>query len=134
MPFLNYDWSSLYNETPDDAAVDRLNVAVIQAIDSGHSGPIKKHKYRPWFSGKLKAYIKKKNYFYRCYKKFKTDCFYYKFSFYWKLVKTTIETDRFHWLKSINKHLKSHPKHFWKYVSQFRKNSTDLIHLDVIIF
>jgi hypothetical protein len=28
----NYDWSSLYNETSVDAAVDRLNVAVTQAI------------------------------------------------------------------------------------------------------
>jgi hypothetical protein len=27
-----YDWSSLYNETSPDAAVDKLNVAVIQTI------------------------------------------------------------------------------------------------------
>jgi hypothetical protein len=29
----NYDWSSLHNEISVDAAVDRLNVAVTQAID-----------------------------------------------------------------------------------------------------
>jgi hypothetical protein len=48
----SYDWSSPYNETPDDAAVDRLNVAVIQDV-AVHSGHIKKHKYPPRFSGKL---------------------------------------------------------------------------------
>jgi hypothetical protein len=42
----NYDWSSLYNETSVDAAIDRLNVAVTQAIDLAvPSGHIKKHKY-----------------------------------------------------------------------------------------
>jgi hypothetical protein len=30
---LNFDWSSLYNETSVDAAVDWLNVAVTQAVD-----------------------------------------------------------------------------------------------------
>jgi hypothetical protein len=54
-------WSSLQNETSVDAAVDRLNVAVTQAIDLAiPSGYIKKHKYPAWFSGKLKARIKKK--------------------------------------------------------------------------
>jgi hypothetical protein len=39
----NYDWSSLYNETSVDATVDRLNVAVSQAIDLAvPSGIIKK--------------------------------------------------------------------------------------------
>jgi hypothetical protein len=31
--FSNYDWSSLYNKTSVDAAVDRLNVAITQAVD-----------------------------------------------------------------------------------------------------
>jgi hypothetical protein len=45
-----YNWSSLYNETSVDAAVDRLNLAVIQAIDLAvPSGHIKKHKYPAWF-------------------------------------------------------------------------------------
>jgi hypothetical protein len=59
-----YDWSSLYNETPVDAAVDRLNIAVTQVIDfTVPSVHIKMHKYPAWFPEKLKAYIKKKNYF-----------------------------------------------------------------------
>jgi hypothetical protein len=51
--------------------------------------------------------------------------------FFCKLVKMTIETDRFHWLKSSDKNLKSHPKQFWKYVSQFRKKNADLLHLEI---
>jgi hypothetical protein len=46
-------------------------------------------------------------------------------------VKATVKTGRFPWLKSVDKNLKSHPKQFWKYVSQFKKKSTDLIRLDV---
>jgi hypothetical protein len=60
--FSTYDWSSLYDEISADAAVDRLSVVVTQATDlATPSGHIKKHKYPAWFSGKLKAYIKKKN-------------------------------------------------------------------------
>jgi hypothetical protein len=71
----NCEWSSLYNETSVDAAVDRLNFSVTQAIDLAvPSGHIKKHKYPDWFSGKLENDIKKKNYFYRRYKKYKTGC------------------------------------------------------------
>jgi hypothetical protein len=56
-----YDRTSLCNEISDDAAVDRLNVAVTQTIDLAvPSGYIKKHKYPAWFSGKLKVYIKRK--------------------------------------------------------------------------
>jgi hypothetical protein len=66
-----YVWSSLYNETSVDAPVDRLNVAVTEAIDlAAPSGYIKKHKYPVWFSGKLNAYIK--NIFYKRYKTFRT--------------------------------------------------------------
>jgi hypothetical protein len=53
------DWPSPYNKTSVDAAIERLNVIVTQAIDLAvHSGNSKKHKY-PWFSGKLKFYFKK---------------------------------------------------------------------------
>jgi hypothetical protein len=122
----------LYSETSVDAAIDRLNFAVTQAIDLAvPSGHIKKHKYPDRFSGKLKTYIKKKNYFHRRYKKYKTDCFYDKFSYYRKLVKAIAKTDRFRWLQSVDENLKSHPRQFWKYVSQFRKKSADLIHLDM---
>jgi hypothetical protein len=104
----NYDWSSLYNKTSADAAVGRLNVAVTQAIDlTVPSGHIKKHTYPTRFFGKLKAYIIKKNDFHRRYKKHKADCFYDKCSYYQKLVKATVKTDRFRWLKSVDENLKS---------------------------
>jgi hypothetical protein len=65
-----YDWSALYNETSVDAAVDRLNAVVAQAINLAvPCGCVTKHKYPIWFSGRLRSYIKKKNYFYRRYKK-----------------------------------------------------------------
>jgi hypothetical protein len=62
------------NERSADAAVDRLNVAVSQTIYlAAPSGHIQTHKCPAWFSGNLKAYIKKKNiYSCRRYKKFKT--------------------------------------------------------------
>jgi hypothetical protein len=44
------------------------------------------------------------------------------FSYYRKLVKTTIKTDRLRWLKSVDDNLKAKPKDFWKYVSKFKKN------------
>jgi hypothetical protein len=50
------------NESSADAAVDRFNVTVNQAIDlAAPSGHIEKHKCHAWFSGNLKAFIKKKN-------------------------------------------------------------------------
>jgi hypothetical protein len=53
-----YDWSSLYNETSADAAVDRLNFAVTKTIDLAvPSGYIEKHAYLTWFYGKLKVNI-----------------------------------------------------------------------------
>jgi hypothetical protein len=49
-----YDWSSLYNEISVNAATDRLNAAVTQAINLAvPSGYIKMYKYSAWFSGKL---------------------------------------------------------------------------------
>jgi hypothetical protein len=93
-PLSTYDGSSLYNETSAGAAVAK---ATDLAVPSGY---IKKHKYLAWFSGKLKVNIKKKNYFYRRYKKYKADCFYDKFSFHSKWDKTTIKTGRYRWHKS----------------------------------
>jgi hypothetical protein len=54
-----------------------------------------------------------------------------KFSYYRKLVKATVKADRFHWLQTVDENLKSHPKQFWKNVSQIRKKSADLTHLDM---
>jgi hypothetical protein len=53
------------------------------------------------------------------------------FSFCRKLVKATIETDRFRWLKSADKNLKSQPKQFWKYVATFREINSNSIQLKV---
>jgi hypothetical protein len=51
-------------ETSVDAAVDRLNISVVQAINLAvPSGCVTKHKYSIWFSGRLRAYIKKKYFF-----------------------------------------------------------------------
>ncbi|PNF19791.1 hypothetical protein B7P43_G14658 [Cryptotermes secundus] len=126
-----YDWSALYNETSVDAAVDQLNIAVMQAINLAvPSGWVKKRKYPIWFSGRLIAYVKRKNYFYRRYKKHKTDRLYDRFSFYRKLVKRTIKSDKHLWLLSVDQNLKSNPQQFWKYVSQHRKKYNDLTYLD----
>jgi hypothetical protein len=46
-------------------------------------------------------------------------------------VKATIRSDRLEWLKFIDENLKSHLKHFWKYVSKFMKKDADSIHLEV---
>jgi hypothetical protein len=62
---LSNDWYSLYNKTSADATINRLNFALTQTIDLAvHSGNIKKTNYPIWFSGKLKFYVKKKDYFY----------------------------------------------------------------------
>jgi hypothetical protein len=50
----NYDLDPLYKETSVDAAVDRLNAAVTEAMDLAVPfGLIKRKKYPSWFSGKL---------------------------------------------------------------------------------
>jgi hypothetical protein len=54
---------------------------------------MRKNKYLSCFSGKLKFYIKKKDYFCRYLKKSNAEYFYNKFSSYRKLVKATIKTD-----------------------------------------
>jgi hypothetical protein len=43
------------------------------------------------------------------------------FSYYHKLVKTTITKGRLLWLKSVDDSLKTKPTDFWKYVSKFKK-------------
>jgi hypothetical protein len=64
-----YVWSSVYNETPVDAAVDRLIVAVTHAIAASvPTGCTKECIFPVWFSNELKFYIRKENYFYRRFK------------------------------------------------------------------
>jgi hypothetical protein len=78
---------------------------------------------------RLKYYTAKNYYFHHRFKKKPTDCLYDRFSFYRKLVKSTIKSDRLSWLKSQD-NLKSLPQHFWKYVSNFRKHRSGPIQLN----
>jgi hypothetical protein len=75
--------------------------------------------------------LKEKNYFYRRYRKKQTDCLFHYFSFYRKLVKATIKTDKLRWLKSIDENLKSQLKQFWKYVTSFRKRNSTYIQPEI---
>jgi hypothetical protein len=77
------------------------------------------------------AFGKKKDCYYRRFKKKNSDYFYSKFSFYRKLVKATIKSDRFRQLKSIDGNLKSQSKQFWKYVGSYRKRNSNSIQLEV---
>jgi hypothetical protein len=54
----------LHNESSVYAAVDRLNATVTEARDLEIPfWLMRKNKYPSWFSGKLKFYIRKNNYF-----------------------------------------------------------------------
>jgi hypothetical protein len=122
----------MYSITSVDDAVTSLNTVVLNAIDQAiPHGLIRKSKFPHWFSSALRYNIRKKDYYYRRFKKKNSDYFYNKFSFYHKLVKATIKSDRLRWLKSIDDHLKSQPKQFWKYVASFRKRNSIPIQLEV---
>jgi hypothetical protein len=102
-----YDWSFMYSITSVEDAVTSLNTAVLNAIDQAiPHGFIRKSKFPHWSSSALRHNIRKKDYYYRRFKK-NSDYFYNKFSFYRKLVKATIKSDRLRWLKSIDDNLKS---------------------------
>ncbi|PNF20040.1 hypothetical protein B7P43_G05817 [Cryptotermes secundus] len=128
-----YDWSCVYGTTSVDSAVAGLNAAVQDAMEHAIPRGIinTRMKFPHWYSSSLKYYIRKKNYFYRRFKKKKSDCLYQKFSYYRKLVKSTIKSDRLRWLKSVDENLKSQPKQFWKYVASFRKRNSNSIQLEV---
>jgi hypothetical protein len=113
-----YDWSFMYSITSVDDAVTSLNAVVLNAMDQAiPRGSIRKSKFPHWFSSALQYYIWKKDYYYRRFKKKNSDYFYSKFSFYRKLVKATIKSDRLRWLRSTDDNLKSQSKQFWKYVT-----------------
>jgi hypothetical protein len=127
-----YDWSSVYETSDVDIAVASLNAAVNDAMERAiPRGYSCMSKFPHWFSHILRYYIAKKNYFHRRFKKKPNYYFYDSFSFYRKLVKNTIKSDRLRWLKSIDNNLKSRPQHFWKYVSNFRKHRSGSIQLNV---
>jgi hypothetical protein len=106
------DWSSAYETSSVDVAVASLNAAVRgameQAIPPAYSC---KSKFPHWFSYTLRYFIAKKNYFHRRFKNKTSDYFYYRFAYYLKLVKNTIKSDRFRWLKSIDNNLKPQQIH-----------------------
>jgi hypothetical protein len=102
----NFVWASLCKESSVDAAVNKLNAAVTEAMNSAVPfGLMRRNKYPSCYSRKLKFYTRKKKYFYRRFKKFKAEYFYNKISFYRKLVNTTIMSDRLERLEFIDENL-----------------------------
>jgi hypothetical protein len=70
-----------------------------------------------------------KNQYFRRYKKSTSDHHYNAYSYYRKLVKTTVKTNRLCCLNSMDDDLKTQPKNFWNYVSKFKKNDYEEYHL-----
>jgi hypothetical protein len=127
----NYDWSCVYSNNTVEAAVDRFTNVILQAMDlTIPQGLSRNSKFPHWFSRTLIYYIRKKDYFYRRYRKSKNE-YHNKFSHFRKLVKTTIKANRLNWYKSIDDDLKTQPSKFWKYVPSFRKHSSHAFHLDI---
>jgi hypothetical protein len=104
---------------PTDTVREAINLAIPHIRYKNYTFP-------RWFYNSLKCYIKKKNQYFSRYKKSKSDNNYSAFSSYCKLVKTTIKTDKLHWLKSSDDNLKTKHTNFWKYVSKF-KNSEHVV-------
>jgi hypothetical protein len=104
-----YDWSCVLNENSVDSAVHNLTARVSEAINEAIPSLITNSSTFPrWFSSSLK-HIKKKNRFF----------------------KTTTKADRLAWLTYIDENLKTQPKHFWKYISKFKKNDQAVTHLEL---
>jgi hypothetical protein len=106
---LDSDWSCVLHENSVDSAVNNLTATVSKAIDLAI--PFVKANistYPHWFS-KLPKYYIKKNQFFKKFKKSKSNHHYSLFSYYRKLVKTTIKTDRLAWLKTIDDNLRTEP-------------------------
>jgi hypothetical protein len=59
----NYDLAPLYKETYIDAAADRFNAAVTEAMELVTHFGLRKNNYLPRFSGKILFYIRKKKIF-----------------------------------------------------------------------
>jgi hypothetical protein len=101
---------------------DALNLAIPNNLS-------RKSKFPCWFSGTLKHYINEKNHYFRRFKNTNSDKHYFYFTNFRKLVKITIKTDSRRWLKSVYDSLKTHPQHFWKYVSNFKRKDNSFIQL-----
>jgi hypothetical protein len=83
----------VYEKISLDAAVDRLNDAVTQTIDSTTPFHCESEHGSRSFSSKLEIYIKGQIYFYIRFKKNKSDYF-YTFSYCWKLIEVAVIFDR----------------------------------------
>jgi hypothetical protein len=91
------DWSCVLNENPVDSAVNNPTAIVREAMNFAIPYIKSKNSVFPhWFSNLHN--IKKKTRHFRRYKKSKSIHNYSVFSYYRRLVKTTIKTDRFRWL------------------------------------
>jgi hypothetical protein len=76
----SYDWSFVYKQTSVDSAVNELNSVVVNSLNQTVPYTCTgKSKFPCWFSGILKHYIKKKNHFFRRYKKTKSATHYSSF-------------------------------------------------------
>jgi hypothetical protein len=128
----NCDWSCILNKDPVDSAVYNFTASVSEAINKAIPFVKPKNSTFPhWFPKSLKKLHQEKNQFFKKYKKSKSDYYYSIFSYYHKLVKITIKADRFDWLKTIDNNLKTQPKHFWKYISKFKKNDQSAAQIEV---
>jgi hypothetical protein len=128
----SYDWSCIYNQSSTDSAVNQLKSVVTDALNSAIPNKIsRKTKFPCWFSGTLKHCINKKTHYFRRFKKTNSGKHYFYFAHFRKLVKITIKTDRRRWLKSVDDSLKTHPQHFWKYVSNFNRKDNSFIQLKI---
>jgi hypothetical protein len=76
----------------------------------------------------LNTILRKKNQFF---KKSKSDNHYSLFSYYRKLVKTTVKIDRLAWLKAVDDNLRTQPEHFWKCISKFKRNEQSVTQIEV---
>jgi hypothetical protein len=126
-----YDWSCAHDTTSVDAGIASLNAAVQDATEQAIPRVIinSKSKVPHWYSSSLRYYIRKRIIFTDALKK-KSDHLYRNFSFYRKLMKAIIKSERLKWLKYIDGNLKSQPKLFWKHVASFKKINSLSIQLE----
>jgi hypothetical protein len=102
---------------PINLDVDSLNAVVNEAIAPAISISYPHTNTLPhWYYGTLKYYIRKKNYFYRRYKKKGSQHSYSTFFYCCKLVKWTIKSNKLVFLKSTEDNLKYQHKKFWNYI------------------
>jgi len=62
-------------------------------------------------------------------KKNRSEYYYSKFSYYQKLAKIKIKSDKLNWYKSVDKGLKTKLTKFWKYISSFTIHNSHITHL-----